>query len=276
MNSKDDRNLSDRYRRTPRVASPEQLDRRILQVARDETPAQPRSNAGRWAPLVATACMAGLALYVATPLLDQDALAPAPVLRDAAQPEAEVMLSAPDADVTTQLFESAPTVSGRQIRKSAMEEVDSKAESDTGSGLERMDSLSSDDESLGLVAEPAVSVPATAAKSSSIIANKPLETRAGESAEIKKQGDAATVSGSVPRKEASLEKQQSPEMVSKPPARLGPEEVERRLAEIQDLASRSLEQQAQRLLDELIRLCAECDLPATLAELRLNSDAVPE
>lgn len=245
MTASDDKKLSARYRAAPRAESPDHLDARIMQVARDHAPAAPTRRGIPWAPALASACLAGLALYVVTPLLSPEHISPVPRQADAPLREQKRQLEAADTAHTSQIAAPAASPATDSVTRTTPGESTLRQTEEAGSlhdvgavSKQRSESFTGDEEGLSR-------------SSSSVTA------RSDGSLKEKSDHDDSVI-------------EEVSELRAK---RLSPTEIDRRLSEITDLANRELVEEAQRLLDALIARCPDCALPESVVELQLNDAA---
>lgn len=257
MNSHDDKIFSEQYQQVPRVDSPEHLDKQILEAAHRHVPVKHGIAINRWVPALATACVAGVVFYIATPLIDSpsDLRPPAVVSETATMSDAEEVSDGDSREVdvvddlragfaagTAQQKQfpaqsriEKPSTTAARIQKSMkkaeqsdfmfQEEVKSEAEPRRSTSIAKKQN-----QSLGVVSQSASSA-----------GSQPSEKTA------------ASASIGVLR--------------SKNKIQLSPEEITLRIEKINALAEKALDDDATRLLKQLIVQCPECALPEILAEL---------
>jgi hypothetical protein len=249
MSKSEDRVLSERYRAAPRAKSPDELDARILRAARDHAPAPATRTTLPWVPALAGACVAGLAIYVATPLLNPESTGTAPV--DRYQPAADAV-------------QRAGTLDREAAESTGEKSMAAPAAAPTINGAAGF--------SRGISAQPEPVVQTDASTDTRPVANEMREPFDSDDSGVARSTVATTATAPQPAEER--EQPAAAEMVvSRAP--LTAAEIDRRLEEITDLANNALLDEAQRLLEALISRCPDCELPTTVAELPL-AEAGPE
>jgi len=227
MSKQDQKALSNLYRSAPRLDSPDALDQRILQAAENHAPTRQNMIRHHWMPIAASACVAGIAIFVAMPLMEFDDHSTQRFEVNQDLQVETVMERESMSDTTPESLPAAPTA--RLTTRAKKKELNEAEMSVTKSS----DQVSAD-----------------------FALGRSVETKAAKAA-----------SEPITEARSSLQSQRAASTAAVRQGLLPMEEIDRQLAEIRDLVDRQMPGQAQKLLDQLILRCPDCALPAKVAEL---------
>ncbi len=266
MNSHDEKILSEQYRQVPRVESPEHLDKQILEAAHRHTPAKRKGLINHWVPALATVCVAGVVFYIATPVIDSSTDLGPPA--SASKPEA----MSDDAESFDQVLRGAEVVNNLgadlAVSKAQQKVVPAQRQMEQGDApaariqeeLKR-DQLSRVIPQEELSAEVGSRIEYNAAQSAS------------DAKELKSDADILAETAPLPATQRSA-KAAAPSTINnvqrKREVQLSVEEIASRIEKLHELADQALDEDANRLLEQLIIQCPDCALPEILAELNKN------